>query len=118
MRQPKIILHVNRHNISRNDKTGSRDPVFTVKRARSNTYCDLVEFHDANGKVVGRLRYEPDHPLSCGAKCWIEWYGGKETVKLHVGAKAANGAFVLAPTQFARPRSGSATKRAAVCRQV
>lgn len=63
-------IHVNQHAIRRNAKTGSRDPVLTVKTSKSNTYAHEVEI---NGpcKVV----YSPDKPLSCGAKVWIECRG-------------------------------------------
>ena len=63
----RTIIHVNQHVVRRNGKTGSRDPVLTVKQGRTNTYATAAE-------VLGpcRVVYSPDRPLSCGAKVWIE----------------------------------------------
>jgi len=27
---------------------------------------------DANGNIIGSIRYQPDNPLACGAHVWIE----------------------------------------------
>ena len=63
----RTIIHVNQHIVRKNGKTGSRDPVLTVKQGRKNTYATAAE-------VLGpcRVVYSPDCPLSCGAKVWIE----------------------------------------------
>jgi len=63
----RTIIHVNQHIVRKNGKTGSRDPVLTVKQGRKNTYATAAE-------VLGpcRVVYAPDSPLSCGAKVWIE----------------------------------------------
>jgi hypothetical protein len=63
----KTIIHVNQHIIKSNNKTGSVDPVLTVKTYKSNTYTNKV-------KIGGpcTIVYSPDKPLSCGAKVWIE----------------------------------------------
>ena len=66
----KTIIHVNQHVIKSNAKTGSKDPVLTVKTYKSNTYANEVEIK-GDSKVV----YSPDKPLSCGAKVWIETNG-------------------------------------------
>ena len=63
----KTIIHVNQHVIKRNRKTGSQEPVLTIKTYRSNTYAHAVEI-DGPSRVV----YSPDKPLSCGAHVWIE----------------------------------------------
>jgi hypothetical protein len=63
----KHIIHINQHVIKKNAKTGDREPVITVKTYKSNTYGHSVR---VNGPCV--IRYEPDAPLSCGAKVWIE----------------------------------------------
>ena len=63
----KTIIHVNQHKIKSNSKTGSKDPVLTVKTYKSNTYTNRVKI-DGPCTVV----YSPDKPLSCGAKVWIE----------------------------------------------
>lgn len=66
-RPAKTVIHVNQHVIRENAKTGSRKPVLTVKQGRTNRYAHEVII-DGPAKVV----YQPDSPLSCGARCWIE----------------------------------------------
>jgi hypothetical protein len=68
----KTIIHVNQHKIKANRKTGSNDPVLTVKTYKSNTYGHSVSIRDANGVEVAKVIYSPDKPLSCGARVWIE----------------------------------------------
>ena len=63
----KRRIHVNQHKIRRNQKTGEREPVLTVKTYKSNDYCHEV---DIGGPC--RVVYSPDKPLSCGARVWIE----------------------------------------------
>jgi hypothetical protein len=63
----KTIVHVNQHIIKANDKHGQRDPVLTVKTYKSNHYAHRVRI-DGPCTVV----YQPDCPLSCGARVWIE----------------------------------------------
>jgi hypothetical protein len=63
----KSIIHVNQHVIKRNNKTGDREPILTVKQGRKNTYAHEVAIHGPSSVV-----YSPDKPLSCGAKVWIE----------------------------------------------
>jgi hypothetical protein len=67
-------IHVNQHRIreNRNVNTGKeRLPVISVKEGKVNTYADTVEII-RDGKVIARVLYRPDNPLSCGATCWIE----------------------------------------------
>jgi len=63
----KHIIHINQHVIRKNQKTGEREPVITVKNYKENRYAHAV-------KIAGPcvVRYEPDSPLSCGARVWIE----------------------------------------------
>lgn len=63
----KKRIHVNQHKIRRNQKTGEREPVLTVKTYKSNDYC-----HEAIITGTCKIIYSPDKPLSCGAKVWIE----------------------------------------------
>lgn len=63
----KTIIHVNQHHIKHNAKNNDKKPVLTVKSGKTNIYCDEVSI-DGPSKVV----YQPDRPLSCGAKVWIE----------------------------------------------
>ncbi len=66
-KRPKTIIHVNQHVVKKNNKTGERNPVLTVKQGRKNTYASTAE-------VLGpcKVVYSPDCPLSCGARVWIE----------------------------------------------
>jgi hypothetical protein len=65
-------IHVNQHNIKANGKdcittpTGGL-PVFTVKN-RGKTYIG----HKVNIDGISELIYEPQKPLECGAKVWIQ----------------------------------------------
>ena len=61
------IIHVNQHVIKKNNKTGERNPVITVKTYKDNRYAKEV-YVDGPCKII----YSPDKPLSCGAKVWIE----------------------------------------------
>jgi hypothetical protein len=63
----KTVVHVNQHIIKQNQKTGQRDPVLSVKTYKDNVYCHSVVIHGPS-KVV----YQPDCPLNCGARVWIE----------------------------------------------
>ena len=63
----KKRIHINQHVIRRNQKTGEREPVITVKTYKENTYCHEVLI-DGPCKVI----YSPDKPLSCGARVWVE----------------------------------------------
>lgn len=68
----KHIIHINQHKIKSNSKTGDREPVITCKTYKSNKYAKEVDILDENGKVVCSVIYNPDKPLSCGAKVWIQ----------------------------------------------
>jgi hypothetical protein len=70
----KTIVHINQHVIRSNQKTGEREPVITVKNYKSNTYAHEVIIHGPC-KII----YSPDHPLSCGARVWIESTAEVET---------------------------------------
>jgi|TARA_R100001163_G_C4940694_1_gene112650 hypothetical protein len=63
----KTIIHVNQHIIKSNKKNKERKPVLTVKTYKSNTYATNILIK-GDSKVV----YNPDKPLSCGARVWIE----------------------------------------------
>tara|TARA_B100000768_G_C11281915_1_gene379127 strand:+ start:36 stop:290 length:255 start_codon:yes stop_codon:yes gene_type:complete len=63
----KIRIHVNQHIIRANAKTGRNDPTLTAK-----TYKHNYKVHEVDLQVSSEVKYEPDHPLPCGAKVWIE----------------------------------------------
>ena len=60
-------LHVNQHKIKRNNKTGVRDPVLTVKTYKSNTYGHAARVHG-----FSTITYSHDRPLKCGARVWVK----------------------------------------------
>lgn len=67
----KTKIHINQHNIKANTK-GAELPVITVKDYKRNRKTNAAEILDSNGKMIARVIYSPDKPLSCGAKVWIE----------------------------------------------
>jgi len=60
-------IHVNQHEIRANGKDGGDRPVMTVKTSKGNFKGQSVDIHGPS-----RVVYSPGHPLSCGAKVWIE----------------------------------------------
>ena len=72
----KTVIHVNQHNIRKNQKSEEKLPVLTVKTYKSNTYTNEVIIK-GESKVV----YSPDKPLSCGARVWIETTNEVEILK-------------------------------------
>lgn len=60
-------IHVNRHVIKSNTKKDENNSVFTIKNKGKTLIADSVE-------ILGpcKLVYSTEHPLSCGAKVWIE----------------------------------------------
>lgn len=64
-------IHINSHNIRSNIK-GSNLPVITVKTSKLNIYGNKVEILDNMNNVIATVIYNPEKPLSCGAKVWIE----------------------------------------------
>ena len=63
----KKRIHINMHHIRANKKDGGDRPVITVKTYKSNEYGHSVEICGPS-----RVIYQPDKPLSCGARVWIE----------------------------------------------
>ena len=72
----KTIIHVNQHVIKSNNKSGKEDPVLTVKTYKENRYAHEVVINGTS-KVV----YNPDSPLSCGARVWIETYDKVDIIR-------------------------------------
>tara|TARA_R100001377_G_C3189087_1_gene109817 strand:+ start:1556 stop:1804 length:249 start_codon:yes stop_codon:yes gene_type:complete len=63
----KKKIHINQHHIRSNSKHNTNLPVMTVKTYKENIKGDTVQINGASIVV-----YQPDKPLSCGAKVWIE----------------------------------------------
>ena len=64
----KTTININSHAIKRNSKkeSGEREPVIAVK-GKTKHYAYQLEI-----PVPCRIVYQPDKPLDCGAKVWIE----------------------------------------------
>lgn len=75
----KTVIHVNQHVIKANAKTGGDAPPLTVKDYERNRLAHEAEILDSEGQVVARVLYQPDNPLPCGAKVWIETYNEVRT---------------------------------------
>ncbi|NET83281.1 MAG: helix-turn-helix domain-containing protein [Moorea sp. SIO1F2] len=64
-------INVNRNHIGSNmhKSPQERKPVISVKRKGTNLYGNEVE-------ILGpcKIVYQPDHPLDCGARLWIETF--------------------------------------------
>jgi len=63
----KKFLHINRNIIQHNAKHGKNLPVCRVQEGHTSRYGQTVDIHGPSTMI-----YDPDHPLSCGAKLWIE----------------------------------------------
>lgn len=78
----KTVIHVNQWKIKANRKSGETAPVLTVKTYKSNTYAHEALIKDDSGKVVAKVVYRPNKPLSCGAHVWVETQNEVETLVL------------------------------------
>ena len=78
MRKRKTYIHVNQHVIRSNKKNNENEPVITVKRGSSNTYCHEVQINGPS-KVVYGGNEKP--LLSCGARVVIETEASVDILK-------------------------------------
>jgi hypothetical protein len=69
---------VNQHKIRANKKHGTNEPVITVKKGRSNTYCHAVKIL---GDSVVRYGGNEKPILSCGARVVIETESDVEIIE-------------------------------------
>ena len=67
--QKKKVVHINSNTIKSNAKKSPEDrkPVIAIKEGKNNTYFHFLEIPSPC-----RVVYQPDKPLCCGAKVWIE----------------------------------------------
>jgi hypothetical protein len=78
-RRRHIVISVNGHNIRRNAREGSRrlPPIRVESPDGDVTYSHGSELVDiGTGRVLARLVYDPDQPLSCGARLYLELSDG------------------------------------------
>ena len=71
----KTVIHVNRNIIQYNGKHGTNLPVCRVSQGSKTCYGRRIKINGPSEMV-----YNPDKPLSCGAKLWIETTGPVEIV--------------------------------------
>lgn len=64
----KTIVVINRNKIASNKKNGTKEAVISVRRGRSGKPQYVDQFDIKDGKLV----YDPQNPLKCGATVWIE----------------------------------------------
>lgn len=77
----KTIIHVNQHKIRSNVKNGNNEPVLTVKSYKKNDYGHTAIIYEQDGLPAAKVVYSPNHPLSCGARVWIETTNKVDVVK-------------------------------------
>lgn len=70
-RSSKTYIHVNQHNVRSNKTKGSDLPVITIKKGKTNTYCNEVEILGPS-RVVYCGNGDKRPILSCGARVVIE----------------------------------------------
>src|SRR4051812_43073499 len=73
----QTIIVINRHVVRSNKRTGVRRPPIRVSNGRHGkpSYHAAVKFSGATGRLV----YDPDNPLPCGATVWLEVYDNSHT---------------------------------------
>ena len=74
MRKAKTKIHVNQHNIRSNKTHGTDPPVITIKKGKTNTYCNEVEILGPSKIIYGGNGCDASPLLSCGARVVIETY--------------------------------------------
>jgi hypothetical protein len=70
-RSSKTYIHVNQHNVRSNKTKGSDLPVITIKKGKTNTYCNEVEILGPS-RIVYCGNGDEKPILSCGARVVIE----------------------------------------------
>jgi len=63
----KKIIHINRNIIQYNTKHNTNFPVVRIQYGKDIVYCKSVKW-DGPSEMI----YDPENPLKCGAKLWIE----------------------------------------------
>lgn len=78
----KKLIHINRNIIQHNAKYGKKLPVCRVQEGSKSRYGQTIDIHGPSKMV-----YDPEHPLKCGAKLWIET---EAKITIHGEATFAN----------------------------
>lgn len=75
------IIHVNKHVIASNRKSGEDEPMISAKTYRENRYGHVVEIRcpDCEASVAKVVSSDPEEKVrkqrSCGARVWVETCG-------------------------------------------
>jgi hypothetical protein len=72
MGKSKTRIHVNQHNIRSNKTMGTDLPVITIKKGRTNTYCNEVEILGPSRIIYSGSGCDIKALMSCGARVVIE----------------------------------------------
>ena len=65
--QALSIIHIWKQKLDRDRKENTNSPVIAVRQGSRTKYC-----HSAVINGPSRIIYQPESPLSCGARLWIE----------------------------------------------
>ena len=77
----KTRIHVNQHHIRSNKTKGTDLPVITIKRGRTNTYCNEVEILGPSRIIYSGAGCDTRALLGCGARVVIETEGEINIIK-------------------------------------
>lgn len=73
---PLKVVHINRRTLAANIKSGKRDPVVCARRKHGGVggimRSNKIHVLDAHGDIAATIVCDTDHPLNCGARCYIE----------------------------------------------
>lgn len=68
----KTYIHINQHNIRSNKTKGTDLPVITVKRGKTNTYCNEIDILEPSKIIYSGAGCDSDQILRCGARVVLE----------------------------------------------
>jgi hypothetical protein len=68
----KTYIHINQHNIRSNKTKGTDLPVITVKRGKTNTYCNEIDILGPSKIIYSGAGCDSDPILRCGARVVLE----------------------------------------------
>lgn len=60
-------IHVDQYLIRKGERN-----VLTIQESKGSTKAKEIHILDDNGNVVAKVIHDPEKPLSCGAKAWVE----------------------------------------------
>ena len=71
---PLKIVHIRRQVLANNIRNNLHDPVVIARRKNGPGVIRSNKIHvlDANGNIAATVICDIDHPLKCGARCYIQ----------------------------------------------